>query len=304
MLADHVTLVIAHFGPVELTQTALAAVRRGSVVPAQVTIVDNGPQPFEWHAGDVPFELRVLRPQTNVGFAAAVNLAVQNIDREQGVVWVLNNDTEAEPAALEQLLIAHENLPRSIMSSLILGPDATPWFQRAVFLPWRLEGRHYQHPWPELGGSAAGGIRVAPPRVGPLAIHYVPFCSVLIPLALFRSVGSLDESYFVYAEDVDYCARAQLAGWRVAVATRSVVRHRISASSDAPTRAYLMAYTAALLVRRRYPWLLPCAFLGATAAGVKRVVERRGGRQLTERSRARARAYLDAVFCRPWRDRQ
>jgi GT2 family glycosyltransferase len=60
-------------------------------------------------------------------------------------------------------------------------------------------------------------------------------------------VGLLDEGYFLYYEDMDYCRRARTAGWRIRLQPDAHVRHDVSASSggrDSPPERYWMAQSS------------------------------------------------------------
>ena len=54
---------------------------------------------------------------------------------------------------------------------------------------------------------------------------------MLVPRAALEEVGSLDESLFAYAEDVDWSMRARAAGLTILVVPASVVLHHVSESS-------------------------------------------------------------------------
>jgi N-acetylglucosaminyl-diphospho-decaprenol L-rhamnosyltransferase len=296
VIADNLALVTVHYGDPALTTAALASVWRGTVVPGQVIVVDNDPRPLKLaNSAAQPVVTNIIRSGANLGFAAAVNRALLCLSSKVELIWLLNNDAIAQPTALSALLEACRLLPHAIISSRVLVDNSKPWFQSAYFLPWRLEGRHSLRAWPRLvryRGLPTDDINIAPAAVSPLMVTYVPFCSVIIPRQLFRSVGMLDESLFVYGEDVDFCLRAQRAGFRVAIAPGSVVHHKESASTNPVDREYLKARTSALLVRRHFPWMLPYAIAGASMTGLKRALARGESWPLC----ARVRGYIHAIF--------
>lgn len=64
-------------------------------------------------------------------------------------------------------------------------------------------------------------------------IDWISFACVLIRKEVFASVGYMDEGFFMYFEDVDFCRRARQAGWRIAYAPQaSVVHHRGGRTPD------------------------------------------------------------------------
>jgi GT2 family glycosyltransferase len=75
--------------------------------------------------------------------------------------------------------------------------------------------------------------------------------------ACLERIGGLDEGYYLYAEDADWCVRARRAGYACLWAPRSVVRHRVSGSSGAasPFKAYHRTRGGLRLAARQgRPW--------------------------------------------------
>ena len=76
-------------------------------------------------------------------------------------------------------------------------------------------------------------------------------CALLIPLGVFDKIGLLDETFFLYAEDVDFIARAVGAGFRVVFVPDAVIYHRESASSGGFGSPLTVYYTT-----RNRPYLM------------------------------------------------
>jgi GT2 family glycosyltransferase len=194
-------------------------------------------------------------------------------------VWLFNNDAEAEPDTLAELLEAQTRLgERALVSSLVLNSDSHDvWFEYAVFLPWRLEGRHVPY-----RGSVKDDV-VMDSSVSWRSVRYLPACSLLAPMTVFSEVGDLDDTFFIYGEDVDMSLRVQRAGYHLAVARRSVVHHRASSGTSIAARERLMAEMCFRITARYYPWLLPPAVFGGLLTGLKRGTGRRQPWQFTSR---------------------
>lgn len=73
---------------------------------------------------------------------------------------------------------------------------------------------------PALETATSGGL--APQRH---EIDWISFACVLIRAELIASIGPMDEGFFMYFEDVDYCLRARDAGWKIAYAPAARVVH-------------------------------------------------------------------------------
>jgi N-acetylglucosaminyl-diphospho-decaprenol L-rhamnosyltransferase len=181
----------------------------------------------------------VVAAPRNGGFAYGNNVAVGaalKADRPPEYVLLLNSDTLVRPGAIDALvrvLDAHPNV--GIVGSRLEDPDGTPQcsdyrfpslrseFSEAVGLGLvdRLFADHLI--WP-------GHSDVARPA------DWVAGASMLVRSAVFRDVGLMDESYFLYYEEVDLCLRAARAGWSCRYEPASRVVHLVGKSSGVTSR--------------------------------------------------------------------
>jgi GT2 family glycosyltransferase len=132
-------------------------------------------------------------------------------------VWLLHDDCEPEPDALEQLLLGADQVP----SVAVLGPKVMDWADRDVLL--------------EAGvGIDRAGRRITgiePREVdqgqhdGNRDVLAVGSAGMLVRRDAWNQVGGFDPGMLLYREDVDFCWRAQAAGYRVRVITDAVVYH-------------------------------------------------------------------------------
>lgn len=166
-----------------------------------------------------PGSLLLLHTGGNRGFAGGNNVGIAAALQDPDVryVWLLNNDTVVAPDAIAELVRAAEGAGEAVLASSevreMRDPD-TPWFTGGEYSPWFATARHV-----EAGRFAAS------------AHAYVSGCALLISREAVRRLGVLDDSMFMYAEDVEYSARARAGGVPLVLAPRSVVLHAGGASS-------------------------------------------------------------------------
>jgi GT2 family glycosyltransferase len=132
-------------------------------------------------------------------------------------VWLLHDDCEPEPDALEQLLLGADQVP----TVAVLGPKVMDWSDRGVLL--------------EAGvGIDRAGRRITgiEPREADQGQHdgnrdvlAVGSAGMLVRRDVWSQVGGFDPGMRLYREDVDFCWRVQAAGYRVRVITDAVVYH-------------------------------------------------------------------------------
>ena len=138
-------------------------------------------------------------------------------------VMLLNNDVVADPKLLEKLLAALAEQPGAGAAAPLIyfaPPSDRIWYGGGRCRPW-------------LGHSSHRGLRTRD-RGQYRSVEdtgYLTGCCLLATAEAWRKVGLLDERYFIYAEDADWCLRARAAGYRLLFVPTARLWHRVSASS-------------------------------------------------------------------------
>ncbi|NEQ97187.1 MAG: glycosyltransferase family 2 protein [Cyanothece sp. SIO2G6] len=155
----------------------------------------------------------VLPSSVNGGFSAGNNLGIEAVDAE--AYLLLNSDTVVRPGAIATLLkTLADNPAAGLVSPRLEWPDATP--QISCF--------HYHSPISELIDAAATGpvTKVLQAWNVPISVSDQPmepdwtsFACVLVRKAVIKQIGLMDEGYFMYYDDIDYCRQARNIGWTV-----------------------------------------------------------------------------------------
>jgi GT2 family glycosyltransferase len=236
---SRVAVVIPSWNGEELLPGCLTSLRRQTLAPAEVVVVDDGSTDgsVEMLARTFP-EVRVIRLGRHRGFAAAVNAGIRAT--RAGLVALLNNDAEADPGWLAALVAAAEGERVGMVASRILDAG-DPRRIQGIGLEVGPEGDPR-----EVGRGEEDGPAFGIPRevFGPIG------AAALYRRELFQDVGLFDEDFFAYLEDVDLAWRARRAGWRCRYAPDAVVRHlRASTGRRIPRRVRYLLW-------RNHPWLL------------------------------------------------
>lgn len=171
--------------------------------------------------------VRFIQHERNLGFAAANNIAFERIrDRRAAEeahhphVLLLNPDTEVREGALENMMnVLDKQHKVGIVGPKLLNPDQTvqeslrqfPTFTTFVLFMLKM-GKLADH----------GDFDYEREQI----IDQVMGSAFLIRNVLFDELGDLDEAFWVWFEEVDYCQRAYAAGWQVAYTpTAQIVHH-------------------------------------------------------------------------------
>jgi N-acetylglucosaminyl-diphospho-decaprenol L-rhamnosyltransferase len=172
--------------------------------------------------------------KNNLGFTGGNNLlirpALESSDPPDYVL-LLNPDTLVRPDAFKNLVDFMEQNPKvGIAGSRLEDPDATP--QRSAF--------RFLTPLGEFEGQAQFGPVtrllsrwvVAPPVVDyACETDWVAGASLIIRREVFEQAGLLDEGYFTYFDDIDFCLTARKHGWQTWYVPASRVVHLVGQST-------------------------------------------------------------------------
>lgn len=273
----------------------LAALARVTYPAWELWVVDNGSCDGSAALVREAFPgATVLENGANLGFTGACNRALGVLlDRgEVDYVLFLNDDTEVTPGFLEPLVALADERTLVAPKTYLAGRPGVLDDAAGEFDWWRGTWRRRVLGRPE-----------GPADRYPHAIATANLSCLLVPLGAFREVGLLDDAFFVYYDDTDFCRRARAAGYRLFIEPRSVVYHRKGATLGgqasafgcyylARNRPYLIrkhrsrgqfgiffAYFAATRLARMAAWTVEGRFdlVRATAAGMRDFLQGRMG---------------------------
>ena len=203
-----------------------------------------------------------VQASQNGGFAAGNNIGMR-LALQAGCefVWLLNNDTVVEPASLVSLKACMESDPKiGMCGSVLVYYDDRSVIQAVGGVRFNfMLGR---------GEQLGQGLALEDNRVTQLAMKpptYISGASLFLSTNFLKDIGLMEESYFLYYEELDWAVRASLR-WKLAIALTSVVYHKEGGSIGTASRAKRSIISQYYLNRnliRFYalhkPWLLPIA---------------------------------------------
>jgi len=244
---------------------------------AEVVVVENGrPEPARTALAAAGYEIPVVAPRRNIGYGAGVNRGIAAAPPSEYVL-VCNPDLTVHPGALSRLVAALDAEPAwAICGPQILTPDGSvyPSVRRfpsmvdavghavlALFKPDNPFSRRYR----PLGGGG-DERRVA---------DWVSGACFLVRRSAFEELGGFDESYFMFAEDMDLCWRAHEVGWLVGAEPSARVTHAEGVSRRRhPYRMLLAHHRSALrfATRTTKGWRRSALPLAAAVLGARLVV--------------------------------
>jgi N-acetylglucosaminyl-diphospho-decaprenol L-rhamnosyltransferase len=214
-------IVIVNYRSAELALDALSSLE-GQVDPVtdQVLIVDNDSRDDSLRRIESAIAQRgfgawcsLVRAPRNGGYAAGCNVGIRAADADYYLL--MNSDTIARPGAVAALLAEMRAHPAvGIAAPRMEDADGTPQvscFRDHTFLSELLAAARSRPLHPLLRRFE---IR-RPMSEEPMDTQWVSFACVLMRREVIVSVGLLDEHYFMYFEDSDYCRATREVGFRV-----------------------------------------------------------------------------------------
>ncbi len=254
---SHVAAVIVNWNDADTSIRCLISIRAASP-EVMLILVDNGSDQDPWPAIDQHVPGTVLvRLARNRGYAAAVNAGAREaLARGAQNLLFLNNDTIVEKGALAALLDAAERHPGCILGPKIVyaeRPDLI-WSAGGSLLGSMCTTRH-------LGEGEPASSYMVERRV-----EWATNCALFVSSQVFARVGLMDEKYFIYLDDVDWCLRAAAKGVQTWFVPDAIILHDVSLvmrSRKLPVRYYSYRNHYRLALRHSAYWVRPLVIADA-----------------------------------------
>jgi len=240
-----VTAIIPNWNRAELLAAAVDSLRGQTRPPDEVLVIDNGSSDNSVAVARAA-GARAIEMGRNAGFARAVNAGIEAAKGD--FIAILNNDVELDAHWLERLLDRLRGSNHGFATGKLLGPsgliDGTWDAICRGGCAWRFgQNRPDSDLW-----NQERAIRIA------------PLTAVLFRSDVFRNIGTLDNIYESYLEDIDFGIRCAMSGVSGVYVPEAVGRHRGSATYGqwSYDTVRLLARNQAFLIARNYPdtWML------------------------------------------------
>jgi GT2 family glycosyltransferase len=230
---DCSVLIVTYCSAADLP-LCLGSVRRATHVASyEILVVDNASSDSTVAIASADPGVRLIANRENVGFARANN---QGFGEASGRhVLLLNPDAQVQEGAIDRLvafLDAHPDV--GIVGGRVNSPDGTLQraSRRSIPTPmvslFRLAG--LSRIFPNHPAARAYNLEDADPSQT-MDVGAVMGAFLLVRREAIEKTGGMDERYFLYGEDIDFCMAVRAAGWRVVYYPEAVVTHQKGASS-------------------------------------------------------------------------
>jgi GT2 family glycosyltransferase len=223
-----VTTVILNWNGIADTRECLNSLRGITYPNNHILVIDNGSKEDEASLIEQEYGsfVTVLRNIENLGFAGGANVGMRRaLEEGTDYVLLLNNDVTVAPSFLEAMIDAAEARRRPAA----LCPKA--YFQDRPGVIYSTGGS--VNMWTGVARQLGRGELDTGQFERAARRDYADGLCMLIPLAAVREVGLLDEEYFNYWEETDWCVRARAKGLRCFYVPEARVWHKAERSREA-----------------------------------------------------------------------
>jgi len=213
-----VFIIILHFGNPKNTEECLKSLENLEYDNFDVMAIDN--------------------TKDNRGFAGGNNAGIkQALEKGADYILLLNNDTVIEPGFLKTLIEAGEGDKKVG----ILGP---------VIYEYKTDKIHFN-------GGKVNWLYTESRHIAGVT-DYITGACMLVKREVIEKIGLMDEDYFLYCEDVDWCLKARRAGYKCIVVPEAKIWHKVSSSAKAESFSYIYYHTrnGLLLAKKNAPFFI------------------------------------------------
>jgi GT2 family glycosyltransferase len=251
------TVIVVSYGTRQLLKDCLDSLRSHAAAQVRVIVVDNHSSDDSVAMVRTEFpEVELMENFENLGFAKANNQALASA--ESKYVLLLNSDTVVLPGAIQALTEFMDTHPeaggaacRLLFADGRIQPSASQISSTGLRrLAWRLSGvsRLFRTDQSRrflrrrlgfaLGSTLRSYLDSYATGSSPMEVDLLSGACLLLRTEAVGQVGLLDENFFMYLEDIDYCLRLRRDGWKLYYLPAATVVHLAGQSSGGRMRRF------------------------------------------------------------------
>jgi len=241
-----VSVIVVNWNGKEYVRDCLESLRAQTFSDFEVILVDNGSTDgsVEYVRQHFPGWVRILVNARNEGFSGGNNRGIRAASGRH--LALLNNDAQADPHWLEELVrVAEENPRAGMLACKIYLQGGSKMIDNVGHLIYR-DGLN----------RGRGRLEVDHGQYEKLEEVLFPSgCAALYRREMLEEVGLFDEDFFAYGDDTDLGLKGRLAGWKCLYVPGAIVHHRYSQSSGSysPLKAFYVERNRLWIAIKYFP---------------------------------------------------
>lgn len=244
-----VYIVLLNWNGLEDTLECLSSLKNLTYPAVKTIVVDNASKKNEAEIIESKFpDAVILKQNENMGFCGGCNVGIKYaLENNAEYVMLLNNDTLVPPNLLERLFEGLAKLDNAgAVSPVILEYPETDkiWFSKAHWessiAKFRLADKN--ETYEDLTNKSA------------FISDFACGCCLFASAEIYRQQGLLDERYFAFYDEAEWCARIRRSGFESYVIPSAFIFHKVSRSTPSLVSTYLLARNRLLWMQENLLW--------------------------------------------------
>ena len=198
-------------------------------------------------------DLVLLESGGNLGYAGGNNIGVRYaLDHGADAILILNNDTILHPNCIEEFVNASEAKPNSVLGGKVYYYDEPEIMQHFGGIWNSRKGKFKNVPSGDFNTSVSHDL------------DFVTGCALFVPRKIFEVAGLMEDSFFLYYEEIDWCFHVRKCGFSCTYVPGPILWHKESRSfaHPKPPQSYFQWRNRLLFIERNfskseyYLWIL------------------------------------------------
>jgi len=229
-----VGIVLVNYNGLNFQNDCIKTIKNMSYSNYEIIVVDNAStdKSMEMLKQYYP-EVTIIECEENHGVAKGNNIGIRYaIDNGSQYILLLNNDTEIDAELLTEMIKkADENI---LITPKIYyyNPSNLLWYAGGEINLNKATTTHYGYGEYDNGQYDKETL-----------VKYTPTCCLLVHKSVFNEIGLMDEKYFMYYDDTDFCVRINKSKYSILYCPSAVLWHKVSSSTGgecSPLKTYYM----------------------------------------------------------------
>ncbi len=246
-----VSIITLNFNQLELTCALLDSINKVSYPNLEVFVVDNASKtdPFPHIRASYP-NVHCLQSGANLGFAGGNNVAVRQCKGDY--LFFVNNDAEITEDCIEKLLAVLQSDPKiGIVSPLLCYYPSEETNHKTII---QYAGTSEVHPLTARNKTFGAGQEWNGQYTQIQETAYAHGAAMMVPREVIEKVGMMEESFFLYYEELDWCASIKKAGYKIYIEPNALVYHKesVTVGKANPLKTYYQNRNRILFMRRHH----------------------------------------------------
>ena len=238
-----VIVTILNFNGKDTIKACLDSVNRSDYANLEMIVVDNASKDGSFELAKHFFsKAAFILNESNLGYARGNNIAIRYaLERMADYVLLLNNDALVETDTISKLAAAAEKDGKiGILSPVIYREDGKVWFSGGKINWFRMKAIHENKAVSDK----------------PYETEFLSGCAIFIRKEVFKEIGLLDENYFLYYEDVDFCVRARRKGLKTSIMPQARAKHFEKSQGNLENKTYWLVLSGLIFFKKNAPAIL------------------------------------------------